>query len=138
MLRDLATNLKVSRAISPVSAADNTALVSQIIDVKGFDALAFLIALGSIADVDATFAVTVTESDASNMAGANAVAADELTGTLVGASFNFAADDTCKKIGYIGSKRYVQLTITPANNTSAALISVVALQQRAHIRPIGQ
>ena len=45
-----------------------------------------LITPGSIADADATFAVTVDEGDASDLSGSNSVAAADLLGTTTGAS----------------------------------------------------
>lgn len=137
MTQDLYNNVKASRALSPVSgAADNTAQVSQIIDTAGFDSLAFLLALGSLADADATFAVTMDHGDAANLSDAAAVASTDLVGTLAGASFIFSDDDVVKKVGYIGAKRYVRLTITPANNTGAWLIAVIALQGGASKSPV--
>ena len=51
------------------------------------------------------------------------MAAADLLGTTAGASFTFSDDNKIAKIGYIGSKRYVRLTVTPSNNTGAVLIS---------------
>lgn len=127
MPKDMASNIKAVRAISPVSVADNTAAVSQIIDTANFNSLTFLIALGSIADADATFAILVEESADSGFSTSNAVADDDLIGTEAGAVFQFDDDNECRKIGYIGSKRYVRLTITPSGNASAALLSAIAL-----------
>ena len=36
-------------------------------------------------------------------------------------------DDEVRKIGYIGDKRYVRLTITPAANTGNADLSAIAV-----------
>lgn len=124
---DLMNKLDVKRAISPVSVADNTAQVSQIIDVSKWKSCAFLIALGSIADADATFAVTMDHGNASNLSDAAAVPSDMLNGTLALAGFVFSDDDKCRKIGYRGDKRYVRLTVTPSANASAALLAVLAV-----------
>ncbi len=126
-MKDLHHNLKVLRAISPVSVADNTAQVSQIIDTQGYDSLQFFIALGSIADADATFTVLVEDGAVSNLSDAAAVPDSGLLGTEVTASFQFDSDNGVRKIGYIAGKRYVRLTITPANNALAALMSAVAV-----------
>lgn len=134
-MRDLMNNIHVVRAISPVSVADTTAQVSQIIDRRGYDSLTFLIATGSIADADATFTVLVEEGDAANLSDAAAVADDDLIGTEVLAAFQFDDDNETRKIGYRGAKRYVRLTITPVNNASAALLSAVAVLGHASIRP---
>jgi hypothetical protein len=126
-MKDLHNNIDVRRAIAPVSVADNTAAVSQIIDRQGFESLEFVIQTGSIADAYATFAVTVDDGDDSALGDAAAVASKYLLGTTALAGFNFGDDNKVKKIGYVGNKRYIRLTITPTNNASAALISAVAV-----------
>ena len=135
-MRDLFSNIQISRAISPVSVADNTAQVSQIIDRQGFNSLVFAIATGSLADADATFTVLVEHGNASNLSDAAAVPDDMLNGTEALASFTFAADDSTRKIGYVGDRRYVRLTITPASNASAAVIAAVAILGGAEQRPL--
>lgn len=132
---DLHNSIKVSRAISPVSVADTTAAVSQILDTANFNANELLIATGSIADADATFAVLIEDGDNSALSDAAAVADADLLGTEAGASFQFDDDNETRKIGYIGSKRYIRATITPTANASAALISAVWLQAGARVAP---
>jgi hypothetical protein len=132
---DLHNKLEFRRAISPVSVADNTAAVSQIIDRQGFSALEFAIATGSLADADATFTVLVEHGDASDLTGGSAVGDEDLLGTEALASFQFDDDNETRKIGYVGNKRYVRLTITPANNASAAVICAIAVLGGAHDAP---
>lgn len=124
-------DMDVKRAISPVSVADNTAQVSQIIDLSGYNSCEFFIATGSVADADATFTVLVEEGNAANLSDAAAVADADLLGLETQASFTFADDDAVRKIGYKGAKRYVRLTITPANNASAALMAAVCVLRKA-------
>lgn len=127
-MRDLANHLTVRRAISPAAAiSDNTALISQIIDKTGYESLMFAIATGSLADADATFTVLVEHGDAANLSDAAAVPDSQLTGTEAAASFNFGHDDATRKIGYVGPKRYVRLTITPANNSGSSFIAAIAI-----------
>ncbi len=126
-MQDLMNDVAVKRVISPVSVADNTAQVGQIIDRAGYDSLTYVIATGSLADADATFTVLLEEGAAANLSDAVAVADVDLIGTEALASFIFSDDDKTRKLGYKGGKRYTRLTITPANNASAALISAVAL-----------
>lgn len=127
MYKDLVSNFELRRAISPVSIADNTAAVSQIIDMQGLASMMFGILTGSLADADATFTVLVEEGDESDLSDASAVADADLVSTEALASFLFSDDNSTKKIGYKGIKRYVRLTVTPAANTSAALIAAVAV-----------
>lgn len=127
-MRDLANHLEVRRAISPAAATtDNTPYVSQIIDLLGFSQLVFAINLGALADADATFAVLVEHGDAANLSDAAAVPDASLTGTEASAGFDFSADNKVRKIGYVGSKRYVRLTITPANNTGNVFLSAIVI-----------
>jgi len=132
---DLMNNIHVLRAISPVSVADNTAQVSQIIDRRGYGSLTFAIATGSIADADATFTVLVEHGDNSGLSDAAAVPDSELIGTEVLAGFQFDDDNETRKVAYKGVKRYVRLTVTPANNASAALLSAVAILGHPDLSP---
>ena len=132
---DLHNNIKVSRAISPVSVADTTAQVSQILDTANFAANELVIATGSIADADATFTILIEEGDNSALSDASAVADADLLGTEALAAFQFDDDNETRKIGYIGSKRYLRATITPVANASAALLSAVWVQAGARVAP---
>lgn len=135
-MRDLANHITVKRAISPAAAVtDNTAFVSQVIDRAGYESLMFAIATGSLADADATFTALVEHSDNSNFSESAAVPDSQLTGTEADASFTFAADDATRKIGYVGGKRYVRLTITPANNTGNAFVAAVAILSHPRFAP---
>ena len=133
---DLHSKIAVRLAISPVSVADNTAQVSQIIDRQGFTGLEFAIVTGALADADATFTTLIEHGDAANLSDAAAVPDDQLLGTEADASFTFEDDDETRKIGYAGNKRYVRLTITPAANASAGLLSAVALLGGAADAPV--
>ena len=134
-MRDLFNYVTVRRAISPVSVSDDTAQVSQIIDLQGYESLTFAIATGNLADADATFAVLVEHGDVANLSDAAAVPDNQLLGTEALAGFTFSDDDETRRIGYVGDKRYVRLTVTPANNASAALLAAVALLAHPHSAP---
>lgn len=125
-MRDMMNNIHPVPAIAPVVATDNTALVSAIIDLRDYDSCTFVIQTGTLADADATFAVTMEHGNASNLSDTAAVTAGDLVGTLALAGFTFADDGECRKIGYVGSRRYVRLTITPTGNTGNAPIAAVA------------
>lgn len=134
-MQDLMNNVHPVRALSPVSVADTTAQVSQIIDRRGYESVTFLIATGSIADADATFTVLLEESDDSGFSTSNAVADDDLIGTEALAAFQFDDDNEVRKLGYRGIKRYLRMTITPVANASAALLAVIALLGHPELAP---
>ncbi|MFO1126355.1 MAG: hypothetical protein U1E25_14495 [Methylocystis sp.] len=143
-MRDMSHNVQLKRVISPVSVADNTAQVGQIIDRLGYESLTYLIATGSIADADATFAVLLEEGDAANLSDAAAVADADMMSQTPGAApeaaagFQFDDDNEVRKLGYIGNKRYTRLTITPSANASAALLSSVAILGNPSKAPVTQ
>ena len=66
---------------------------------------------------------------------AAAVPDSELIGTEVLAGFQFDDDNETRKVAYKGVKRYVRLTVTPANNASAALLSAVAILGHPDLSP---
>jgi hypothetical protein len=135
-MRDSYHNLTVLPAIAPVVVSDNTAQVSAIIDRLGYEEALFVINTGTLADADATFTVLLEDGNNSGLSD-NATVNDSFTlNTQSAASFTFAADGVVRKIGYIGSKRYLRLTITPANNTGAAPMSAMAILSRAASRPV--
>lgn len=124
---DLHNHINVRPGLYPLATAgaDNTALVSQIVDTRDFGSVEFVVITGTIVDADATFTTVVHDGDVSNLSDATVVAATELLGTNAQAGFAFSDDNKCFKIGYVGNKRYCRVTITPANNTGAAPIAGV-------------
>lgn len=118
MLRDLHNNLDFKRGLSPVAAGtDNTAYVSQILDMQNVAGAEFVILAGANTDADATFTVLAEEGDAANLSDNTAVDDADLIGTEVLASFTYADDNKVFKLGFRASgKRFKRVTITPANN----------------------
>ena len=134
MNRDLHNAIKVSRAISPTRITDNTAAVSQIIDMAGYNSAEFIVATGTLADADATFTALLEEGATPTLSDNAAVAAADQLGSLP--SFIFSDDDKVFKVGYIGKRRYIRLTITPGANTGNADISAICIQAGALKQPI--
>jgi hypothetical protein len=134
-MRDLASNIAIRRAISPVIVADNTAAVGQVVDGLGYDSMAYVITAGTIADADASFAVLVEHSDDDD-SGFVAVPDTDLIGTEADAGFDFDDDNGTGKIGYVGPKRFTRLTITPSGNSGNAAIAAVAVLGHPHHAPV--
>ena len=93
------------------------------IDCQGSGGLEIIFQVGAYTDGSVTPLIEESDDNVTYTAVADA----DLLGTEALASFTFAGDDKCYKIGYKGSKRYVTCTITPANNTGAALLCVIAI-----------
>ena len=136
-MRDLYNNIEVVRAESPIATAqtDNTAIVTEIIDMRGFKSCVFVVLLGTLADAAFTTVFLMEDGDDSGLSDAAAVADAQIDPTEVIAAFDQADDDLVRKIGYVGEKRYVRLTITPSDNTGALPIAIVAIMGDADQRP---
>lgn len=135
MRRDMMNRIKPVPAIAPQVATNDTALVSAIIDTAGYESLTFLIQTGTLADANATFAVTMEHGDDATLADTAVPAATDLIGTTTLAGFQYDDDGETRKIGYIGTKRYVRMTITPTGNSGNAPISAMALLGHAKAAP---
>ncbi len=136
-MRDLYNNIEVRRALSPVAVAitDDTAQVSEIIDMRGWKSMIFVIVTGGLVDANATFAVLIEDGDDSGLSDNVAVVDNELLGTESLIGFDFADDDDVRKIGYRGEKRYVRMTITPSGNSGDAPLAAIAVMGDPDDRP---
>lgn len=134
--RDLMNSITPKVAIAPVVVADGTAQVSGAIDTLGYQSVTFVIALGTLADADATWTVVVKEGDTSTQGSHTAVADVDLLGTEALAGFTFADDGACRKIGYIGNKRYVSIEIDDVTaNIGNAPMAVIAILGHPELGP---
>ena len=136
MNNDLHNNIKITRVISPVSQSGNAAMVGAIIDRQGYGALEFAITLGTVTTAGTVYTALLEDGEAANLSDAATVVAPDLLGTAALASFIDAEVNTTKKLGYIGNKRYVRLTMTPAGNTGASTLSAVAIQGSSALAPV--
>lgn len=137
-MEDFYNEVEVRRAISPLVITDNTAAVSQIIDLANCNKCLFVIETGTLSDADTVVTALLEEGDAANLSDAAAVADADMIGTEAAASPTFADDNETRKLGYIGSKRYVRLTMTPANNTGNIPLCAIALLSGERVQPVDQ
>lgn len=120
-MRDIFNRLRVIKAISPkaigTSGIANGSL-SDVIDTRDFDAKGFVINHGTAGATSDTTSVIVYESDAAT-GGFTSVADTDLLGTEAAAGLPAQATartsgtgmNLSKKIGYIGTKRYLRVRL---------------------------
>lgn len=131
--QDVLDRISVVRGVSPITSTDDTAFVSQIIDMSQYMGFMFAILLGTLADAAFTTTVLLEEGDDSALSDAAAVADADMISMISGtapetaAAFTQASDDLVKTIGYVGVKRYIRLTITPSGNASSLPIAVAGI-----------
>lgn len=126
-MKDILDSIHTVQVLAPVSFANNTPLVGNIVDRAGFDSLVYSIALGTNAGTAGTYTVLLEEGDSPTLADASTVTATSLSGSIANASWSYTDVNKTRKLGYTGSKRYTRMTITPASNSAAALVSVTAV-----------
>ena len=135
MLLDLHNNIKASRGLSPVAAVtNNTAFVSEIVDTANFGSCEFVGIFGSVADADVTFTVLVEDGDNASLTD-NAAVDDAYLLGVEAMSLRYDSDNKTFKIGYIGPKRYVRVTVTPSGNTGDIFFAAVWIQGHPRVGP---
>ncbi len=104
--------------------------------MRGFKSLVWLISLGDVTDADVTTVFLMEHDDVVGFGTATAVPDSQMDPTELVAAFDFGDDDSVRKFGYVGEKRFVRLTITPTGNNSGDIgIAVIALLGTADRRP---
>lgn len=133
--RDNCNQTTYKQLLAYAATTDNTAYTTSIIDTAGAISVTMLLHMHVAADADTTGTLVVSESDASNMSGSNAVADEYLIGTEAGTALQFDSETKVAKIGYTGHKRYVQAVYTPANNSGNMSMSGIVALERSN--PVG-
>ena len=135
--RDLHHNFHVVNANPPSVHAASTDVPGTAVDLQGYDACEFVISGGALHGNDrATDQVTVVIQERHLSTGTWTTVADiDLIGSQAGAALEQDPNNSIKKVGYIGSRRYVRINVAnAAGGTSAA--SVMAFLGYASRRPV--
>ena len=131
---DLHNNVEKAVALNVSAISTDTTTAGNIIDMQGFDSLEFLILSGTL--TDGTYTPLVEHGEESNLRDAAAVADTFLLGTEAGAAFAAADDNEVHKLGYVGDKRYVRLSIVSASTSSGGTLGAVAVQGHPSNGPV--
>lgn len=132
--RDLHNNLKEVVAFKTQTVSSDTTTAGEIIDMQGFESLEIFCQMGTLTDGD--YAFKLEYGDDSGLSDNAVVPSEQLLGdTNDGATgIAFTADtedDTIKKVGYVGEKRYVRLSIVSTNTTSGAVLGATGVKGHA-------
>ena len=130
-MQDITKELNLANALNATAISSNTTTAGAAIDLQGYEAMVF--AIRSNAWTDGTYTPLVQESDSSG-SGYTDVADDDLIGLEADAAIGAA--NTVKKIGYVGHKRYVKLSIVSTGVTSGANMSAIAIRGHARHNPV--
>ncbi len=129
---DLHHNCDVRISLANQAIGSTSVVEGEIIDTKGFEALEFGIQMGTI--TDGVYTIKLEHGDDPALSDAEDVSAEE---TLGDADFALTDDDTAKRIGYIGKKRYARISIDAATvSTGVDAVSSLAILAYAHHQPV--
>lgn len=128
-------NIDDQVALDNAAITTDTTTVGNIIDTAGYNSLEFIITAGAI--TDGAYALLLEEGDDSGLSDVAIVPPAETLGALTG--FVAADDDTSKRVGSIGKKRYQRLSIVSTGTTTGvdAMSAVAILGVPAHA-PVAQ
>lgn len=133
MENDLHNNVAAVLALAVQDITTNTTTVGAIIDTAGFESLEFAITSGTI--TDGAYALLLEEGDDPGLSDAAAVPADNVLGSLVG--FVAADDDTVKRVGSIGKKRFHRLSVVSTGTTTGGTnFTATAIKGHPHSAPV--
>lgn len=110
-------------------STDTTTLGAEQ-NMAGFNAITFNLLSATI--TDGAYAVSLVHSDETGGTFTPVDAAE----TLGDADYALADDDTGKRIGYIGKKQFVKLSIVSTATTTGGVFSGLAIKSRALSQPV--
>lgn len=121
---DLYNLVDAQKGLSIGAITTNTTTSGDWIDTKGSYGVMWTILSGTL--TDGVYTANLQDSDLADHSDAASVATDFVIGTYAGASYIATEDNTAKKIGYAGKKRYVRLQYVSTSVTSGGTLSATA------------
>lgn len=128
---EMYNDTQVETALTSQTISTDTTTSGAIIDTAGFESLMFTFLSGTVTDGD--YVVQLWHGDDSGLSDAAQVDAEEVLGSVTYAA---ADDDTAKRIGYIGKKRYAQVRVVSTSTTSGGVFSATAVLGTPHHAPV--
>ncbi|MDO8683113.1 MAG: hypothetical protein Q7N50_06495 [Armatimonadota bacterium] len=131
-MRDLHNNITIGSSVHAVAiGTTGTGKTTAAVDTAGYNGVEFLFDYGAITSATAVYTVLMTECD--TVSGSYTSVADtDLLGTEALAALGAATrtdgtgDNLTKKLGYIGSKRFVKAKLS-STATAGSPISIISI-----------
>lgn len=141
MINELHSNVKQVQAIIPEAIGANATKTGPVIDRKAYGGVEFITSYGSVTTTGTVVTVVVKEGDVTGTM--TSVADADLLGTETLASLLAATPRTAgttkevsKRLGYKGTKRYVQMLMVQTGVTSVGCVSATALLFNPSLVPV--
>jgi hypothetical protein len=138
--RDLHNNVDIVAVVPSIAVGTTgTGQTGSVIDTRGYDAVELAINYGAITATAATFTVTVLEGDVTgtmtSVATADLLGTESAAGLAAATRTDGSTEKVAKRIGYIGSKRYLRVDVesTATAGTPVGVVAVLAKAARAPV-----
>lgn len=137
---DLHSNIKQVQAIIPATIGANGTKTGPVIDRQNYGGVEFVISYGSVTTTGSVVTAVVKEGDVTgtltSVADADLLGTEALASLAAGARVAGTGKEVAKRVGYIGGKRYVQLSLVQTGTTSAGAVAADAILFNPAVRPV--
>ncbi len=138
---DLHSNMQQRAAVYGAAIGANATKTGPIIDRLGYEGVQFIASYGDVTTTGTVVTAVLKEGDTTGAL--TSVADTDLIGTEALLSLPAAATrtagstkQTCKRLGYKGTKRYLQLAFVQTGTTSTGHVSAAAILHTPNVGPV--
>lgn len=138
-IRDLHDDIRTKTVITPVAIGANGTVTGLVVDRQGFGGVEFIANYGSVTTTGSTVTLVVKDGDVTgslaSVADAYLLGTETLASLGAGARVAGTGKEVTKRVGYVGTKRYVSVDAVKAGTTSVGAISVTAVLHSPGVAP---
>jgi hypothetical protein len=139
-MNELHSNITHKLALSPVALGATGTSAGKIIDRQGYGGVEFIVGYGAVTTTGSVVTAVLKEGDVTgtltSVADADMLGTEALVGLAAGARTSGTGQQVTKRLGYKGTKRYVQLSLTNSGTTSAGLMWADAVMFNPEVAPV--
>jgi len=124
--KDLKNDIFQCVALDFQTINSDTTTVGNIIDTQGYEGLTFIFLSGTL--TDGAYLPLIEDGDNDALGDAAVVTDTFLLGTEAEAAFALADDNETTRIGYVGKKRYVRVSLVSSATSSGGGLGCIAVK----------
>lgn len=136
---DLHNNASAKRVVGPVAIGANATVSGKVIDRQGYGGVEFIASYGAIVTTGTVVTLVVKEGDVTgtmtSVADGDLLGTEALASRLGGATTSGTGANVSKRVGYIGTKRYVTVDAVKTGTTSVGCMAVSAILFSPEVAP---
>lgn len=137
---DLHSNIKQVQAVIPAAIGANATKAGAIIDRQNYGGVEFIIDYGSVTTTGSIVTVVMKEGDVTgtltSVADTDMLGTEALASLAAGARVAGTGKEVSKRVGYKGSKRYVQVSLVQTGTTSTGAVAASAILHSPRVAPV--